>query len=334
MPRIEDIQRFAFVVGVPRCGTTTLANFLQSHPQVCFPVVKEPHFFAQNDLRELPTPELARKVEDEYLARFFAHCGQDDSLAADCSVSYLYTPEQLEPALRLWPDSRFIVTFRDPLEMLPSLHKRLVFIGDESLIRFEDAWAAVPDRTAGKRIPASCVDPRWLRYDQAGRYATYLERLFATVGRERCLVLLFDDLVADPVAQYHRVMEFLGLPPMEQLVDFTPKRAGQDVRYAWLQRLLKRPPRPMRKYLAGVHFRHRDRKLGGDLADSPAVDAIFAFRKRLLDWNKVPARKQRPSLAVQEQIRDQLKGEIDRLGAMIGRDLHHWLQPRTGTGSR
>jgi hypothetical protein len=326
MPSVNDIERFAFIVGAPRCGTTTLANFLKAHPDVCFPVVKEPHFFARHDLTGLTMPELTDEVEAEYLARFFPHSPEDGQLAADCSVSYLYAPEQLEPILRLWPDSRFVVTLRDPMEMLPSLHKRLVFLGDETLTRFKDAWAAVADRAAGKRIPRSCVEPRWLRYDQAGRYATYLDRLFATVGRERCLVLLFDDLAADPVGQYRKLTDFLGLRAMERTIDLAPRRESHDVRVAWLQRLLKRPPKPVRKYMAGPHYRNRERKLNGDLADSGAFDAIFAFRKRVLKWNRIPPRREPLPVSVQEEIRRHLKGEIERLQQLIGRDLGHWLQ--------
>ena len=333
MSRVNDIQRFAFIVGAPRCGTTSLANYLKGHPDVCFPIVKEPHYFAQNDLTGLTPTELRREVEQSYLARFFPRCSGRSRVAVDGSVSYLYTPEQLEPVLRLWPESRFIVTLRNPLEMLPSLHKRLVFLGDETLTSFEDAWAAVPDRASGKRIPRSCVDPRWLRYDQAGRYATYLERLFETVGRDHCLVLLFDDLAANPRAQYRRMMDFLDLPSKEHAIDFTPRRQGHDVRSAWLQRLLKRPPKRVRKYLAGPHFRKRERKLAGDLADSGAVDAVFAFRKRLLKWNRVEPREHSLPVAVQSEIRAALKGEMERLEQLIGRDLGHWLQVRADSSA-
>ena len=34
----------------PRCGTTSLARYLASHPDICFSKVKEPHFFAMHDL--------------------------------------------------------------------------------------------------------------------------------------------------------------------------------------------------------------------------------------------------------------------------------------------
>lgn len=326
MPRLEDIERFAFVVGAPRCGTTSLANFLKPHRQVCFPILKEPHFFAQRDLRGLSETEVRSKIEQEYLARFFLDTKNAPPLAADCSVSYLYAPEQLEPALRIWPDSRFIVAFRDPMEMIPSLHRRLVSLGDESLTSFEDAWAAVPDRAAGRRIPASCVEPRWLRYDEACRYSTYLERLFATVGRERCKVILFDDLVADPVAQYRRLMEFLDLSPDEENVSFAPRRASYGVRFHWLQRLLKRPPKSLWKYLSGPYQNKRDRKLDGEDGESSALETVFAIRQRLLRWNRVPAPKEPPARWVQEEIRSLLSGEIERLGRLIGRDLEHWLR--------
>jgi hypothetical protein len=325
MASTGDIDRFAFIVGAPRCGTTSLAGFLKSHPDVCFPLVKEPHFFSQTDLRPVPTSQLRREVDEQYLARFYPR-RDGRIMAADCSVSYLYAPEQLEPALRLWPDSRFVISLRDPMEMLPSLHQRLMVLGDETIGSFDEAWAATRDRASGKRIPRSCVEPRWLRYDEAGRFATYLERLFAAVGRERCLVLLFDDLVADPIAQYRRLVDFLALRRLEHGLDLTPKRTSQGVRHAWLQRLLKRPPRRMRKFLAGAHYRSRERKLSGDLADSRAVDLLFSARKRLLDWNRVPAPRRRPSLAVQKEIRARLKPQIRRLESIVGRDLSHWLQ--------
>ncbi|HEX3422027.1 MAG TPA: sulfotransferase [Sphingomicrobium sp.] len=328
MPQINDIERFAFVVGAPRCGTTSLANFLKPHPDVCFPILKEPHFFVQHDLRGLTDTELRNELERGYLARFFPHSASHAELAADCSVSYLYAPEQLEPALRIWPKSRFIVTLRDPMEMIPSLHQRLVSMGDETLTSFDDAWDAVPDRAAGKRIPPSCIEPRWLRYDQAGLYATYVERLFDTVGSERCLVLLFDDLVADPGGQYRRLMDFLDLPAAEETVSFAPRRASYGVRFHWLQRLLKRPPKPLWKLLSGPYQQKRERKLDGEDSKSPGLDRVFAIRKRLLHWNRVPARNQLPSLRVQEEIRSQLKPEMDRLGKLIGRDLGHWLELR------
>jgi len=295
------------------------------------PFVKEPHYFAQYNLRELPQRELRDRVEAEYLGKFFDEPEHGQTVGADGSVSYLYVPEQMEPVVRLWPDSRFIIGVRDPMTLLPSLHRRLIYVGDENITRFEDAWAAIPDRARGRRIPRSCLDPRLLRYDEAARYATYVERLFETVGRERCLIVVFDDLTADPQREYRRIMEFIGLEPLPSL-DLSGEREGRSVRYPWLQRLLKRPPKALHPYMAGKLYKRRMKEAseaGDDSNDTELADKLLSVRKRLIRWNRVDRQRKEPvPIRVQQEIRDHFQGEIDRLGELIDRDLGHWLQPR------
>jgi hypothetical protein len=327
MQRVEDIERFVFIVGAPRSGTTTMARWLQVHPQILFPFVKEPHFFTQFDLRGLDDAELRRRVESDFLDHFFPEPEAGQTVGADCSVSYLYSPEQLEPVLKLWPESRFIVGVRDPLTLLPSLHKRLIFTGDETIRSFADAWAATPDRAAGRRIPWSTIDPRLLRYDQAALYGTYVERLFAAVGKKRCMVVVFDDLVADPAGQHRRLLEFACLDPMPA-PEGKAEREGKGVRYLLLQQILNRPPRFLLPYLTTLRFQRRFNKQAGrqgdktDLASPPK-----SLRKRLLRWNRAPDVKQAIPLTVQRDIQAHFQGEIDKLGVLIGRDLGHWLRP-------
>lgn len=332
MSRVRDFEKFVFIVGAPRSGTTTMARMLQAHPQVAFPFVKEPHFFSQHDLRGLEEPELRRRVEQDYLEHFFTALEPGRTVGADGSVSYLYVPEQLEPVLKLWPQSRFIVGVRDPLSLLPSLHKRLLFTGDENLRRFEDAWAAVRDRAAGRRIPWSAIDPRWLRYDEAARYATYVERLFNAVGRERCLVMVFDDLAADPVRQHERLIEFAGLQPVAP-PDIKPEREGKGVRYPWLQQMLRRPPRALLPYFSSARYRGRFKKgLWKEEQGKQRKEQPLSLRKRLLRWNKIADEKRPLPIEVQRAIQAHFQGEIDRLGALIGRDLSHWLKPHDSLG--
>jgi hypothetical protein len=327
--QISDLPRFIFIVGAPRCGTTTLAQFLKAHPRICYPLVKEPHFFLQHDVRGLDPAALRRLVEREYLDRYYAGCDAARDTGVDGSVSYLYAPEHLVPALSLWPDARFVIAVRDPMTMLPSLHARLKYTGDETIERFEDAWAAIPDRVAGRRIPRSCLEPRWLRYDEAGKFGTYVERFFEQIGRQRCFVSVFDDLVADPEGQYRAMCDFAGIAPHAG-TNFAPRRESRGFRYGWLQRLLKRPPSFARDYLAGKQFAQRERSLDEPASEDKLSENIFSLRKRLLRWNRIPLPKRPIPVAVQADIAKRLKPEVDRLAALLGRDLSHWLEVREG----
>lgn len=315
-------SRFAFIVGAPRCGTTTLASFLQQHPDVCFSAVKEPHFFTQHDLSELDEGELQQFVEQDYLERFFGQCPGTQKLRAEGSVTYLYAPEKMAPILKLWPEARFVIALRDPLSMLPSLHARLLVTGDEVIREFPKAWAKTGERAQGRSIPRQAIDPRWLRYDEAGKLGTNVERFLAAVGRERCHIVLFDDLSSDPQGTYRELCRFLGIEPWDGTA-FKAQRINKTIRIGWLQRLLKRPPKAVRTVMAGEKFRTREKKLGA--REGKAIAAIFSVRKRLLNWNKVPARREPLDPTVRQQIVERLRDDVILLSQVIERDLSHWL---------
>ena len=241
---------------------------------------------------------------------------------AEGSVTYLYVPDRMKPILELWPEAKFVIALRDPLSMLPSLHARLLVTGDETIRDFPTAWAKIGERAAGRSVPKQAIDPRWLRYDWAGQLGQNVERFIATVGRERCHVVLFDDLTTDPHGTYRELCRFLGIKPWEG-TDFEPQRINKTIRIGWLQRLLKRPPKAIRTALAGEKFHQREKKVGK--ADSPVLAAIFRVRKRLLEWNKVPAKRQPLDPAVRQQIIDRLRDDVILLSKTIDRDLSHWL---------
>jgi hypothetical protein len=317
-------ERFAFIVGAPRSGTTSLSRYLEAHPDVCFSVVKEPHFFARFDLRDLPDEALGRFVEAEYLRRYFAHRANHGQALAEGSVSYLFAGAQMEPILRLWPDSKFVICLRDPLEMLPSLHQRLIFNGDETVTEFAQAWALMPARAQGRHVPRGCFDARMLQYAELGRLGTHVERFFRAVGRERCHVVLLEDLIANPAVAYRGLLDFLELRD-DGREDFPVHRGGQGFRFAWLQRLLKRPPLPLRSALGGEKLLHRIKPL--DRLDRPPgwMQRVFGLRARLLQWNAAPPPAIHLPASLRREMAYALGSEIDLLGRLIGRDLGHWL---------
>lgn len=317
---------FAFIVGAPRCGTTSLARYLRKHPDVCFASTKEPHFFSRFDLRGLDGAELERTVSDGYLRRYFNHCDDPAKLRMEGSVTSLYAAEQMvEPVLRLWPDARFIIALRDPMEMLPSLHQRLLTQGDEIEQDFARAWALRHERAAGRKVPRSCADPRFLQYEEAASLGKHAERFVAAAGRERCYFTFIDAFRADPRGEYLRVLEFLGLAD-DGRTDFPNDRPGSGFRFGWLQRLLKRPPVVTRAVLAGKAFEQHLKPVGKKPKGKWAAGALKKGRKRLLTWNRVEQRPAPLSPELRGEIADLMRDDVAKLAELTGRDLSGWLK--------
>jgi hypothetical protein len=259
-------------------------------------------------------------VRTQYLDRYFG--GREASpLLAEGSVTYLYFPEQMLPIVRLWPRAKFVIAVRNPLQMIPSLHQRLIHNGDENVRSFRRAWELVPERRAGRSIPSRCADPRALDYWEIGQLGKHVEKFLDVVGRERCFVSVFDDLAADPSGQYRRLLDFLELND-DGRSDFRANRESKSVKLIWLQRLLMRPPRRAIKVLGSKNYQER---FDVEKPPRPIAERVLSLRKRLLEWNQAPARKPDIDAELMSRMKDMFRHDVERLSRVIGRDLSHWI---------
>ena len=111
--RLTSSQRVlpkVICIGAQRCGTTTLARFLRSHPD-CVPAIrKECHYFDNNMHK---TNTLKR-----YLAYFptvseMSERGKD-AFTFDVTPAYLVFEKVAENLARLIPEAKLLVLMRDP----------------------------------------------------------------------------------------------------------------------------------------------------------------------------------------------------------------------------
>src|SRR5262249_49831018 len=317
-----------FVVGAPRCGTTSLCRYLAQHPQICFSYPKEPHYFSR-----LEGPVDPERIRHEYLERCFAHRGPQHRLMGEGSVSYLYSAEAIEHILALGPESRFIVQVRNPFDMLRSYHLRLLFVLEEDERDFAVAWSLQAARLRGERIPRHCWDRRLLQYAEIGSLGTALERMLKRVGPERCLPIVFDDLVAGPREVYERVLRFLGIES-DGRTRFPRKRGSHAWRHRWLQVLLYRPPsfvaRAVNVRVPSSEEQSSERARGGGGPGTArrlirsAGRAIRRGRLHLLRWNRIDASPEPLPVELRAEMQAVLIPEIHKLAEILGRDLSHW----------
>jgi Sulfotransferase domain len=224
-----------FIAGAPKCGTTSLWNYLRAHPAVFMPAEKEPNYFASDLPADLPILTLA-----EYEALFSA--APPHALTGEASVYYLYSKAAIGQIMAYNANARIIVMLRNPIEAVRSMHaywwsNHLEDVGD-----FEQAWRLKEARLEGRHLPPRWPYPQLLQYGALYSYAPQVRRLLAQVPRKQCLFLLFEEFFAEPSRQFARVLEFLGLPPDAARTAFPVVNQTVGVRSLRLDRLLRQPP--------------------------------------------------------------------------------------------
>ncbi|MFN4354444.1 sulfotransferase family protein [Parvibaculum sp.] len=226
-----------FIIGAPKCGTTSLSNWLAGHPAIHFSAIKEPHFYA-TDLRNRPVADPVR------YARLFESATDEVQFHAEGSTWYLRSDRAIPAIIDQYPDARFIVLTRDPVTMAVALffHNRNKLY--ESRTDLLDAWCQSSD--ASGMGTGSDAEPVFTDYRRACSLGSLLDRLYGWVKPENVLHIRLEDMSADPAAEYARCLRFLGLSP-DHRTDFAAYNSGWMHRSAGMQRFFKKSAALARK---------------------------------------------------------------------------------------
>lgn len=177
-----------FVIGAPKCATTSLHLYLDQHPAIEMSSSKEPQVFS--------SPEYAASL-GRYEEMFRGH----SSIRGESSTVYSQhprwpgVPRRIRAAV---PEARFIYLVRDPLERAVAHWRQHVADGKEA-----------------RPLAEALGD--WEREDSLylcpSRYATQVRRYLESFDRDRILVLDSVDLREDPERTLAETFRFLQVDP-------------------------------------------------------------------------------------------------------------------------
>lgn len=285
-----------FIIGAPKCGTTSMDEWLKAHPCIFTPE-KESHYFntdhTDRTVRSLQAYQaLFEGVSDEHIA------------VGEASVRYLYSHEAVANILRYNQEAVFIVMVRNPVEMAYSWHNQLYFTWTESEADFETAWNLQAQRKAGRHIPRHCTDVKKLLYGEICSLGQQVQRLYQRVPSNRVHVVVFDDLKATPANVYRSVLNFLNVPDNHKQVFEVHNPA--KVHYC----------RPLNRLIG----------LLGDMKVATGISKGLGILEGVRKLNRKV--EPRPPLAphMQRTLTQYFYDDVRLLERLIGRDLTHWSQ--------
>jgi hypothetical protein len=209
------------VIGFPKCGTTSLYEYLVGHPSIGSAFGKETFFFDHHHKKGL---FWYRAYFPTFIHRLF----DSAFICGEATAAYSTHPETYKRIFDANPKARIIVLLRNPVERAYSNYRHLARLGHER--SFEQT---IDDNLEGKRYERHTTFHDILA---SGAYAGYLEKLFGVFPRGQVLVLSSDEFFTDPDATVKKCFSFLGVRmlSLKEYRKFNPggrkKEMGQEAR--------------------------------------------------------------------------------------------------------
>lgn len=192
-----------FIVGAPKCGTTAFVDYLSSHPNVCFSLSKEPHFF--ND--DFPNFRFARSLGA--YQEFFQAC-DNANIIGDASVQYLYSRKAALNISEFAPGAKILIMLREPAAFIRSYHNQLLINCEEAETDLRKAWEMSEARPP-ETIPDTNREPAFLDYKRVGRFSEQVQRYLDYFPPNQIKIVFMNDWADDPRCLYLELMDFLAL---------------------------------------------------------------------------------------------------------------------------
>jgi hypothetical protein len=199
------------LAGAMKAGTTSIYHYLRQHPDVFMPDKKEPHFLAfaagwdfrfvgPGDQRVFTRMLVKDRGRYEGL---FRDAGTK-VVKGEASAMYLCLPGTAQAIKALVPSARVIFVLRDPVERAFSAFTHMIRDGREPERDFMRALDLEEERVSAGWSPI------WW-YRRAGCYAQQLSEYTAQFDAAHLKIVLFDDLVNDPLQVMADLFHFLGV---------------------------------------------------------------------------------------------------------------------------
>ena len=202
-------------LGVAKTGSTSLKAYLNQHPEIFIPELREPSYFAFDDskrfLKGVGTLE-------EYLA-IFEGAGSQKHIG-EISPAYFESSEACRHIKELIPDARIIVCVRQPVERSYShylMRLRSYAVSDDG---FEDAVRDYAGRESVEEELGSWFYISSFYHDRIKQY-------YDAFGRSNVHVFKYDDYGNDPQKTLKGIFRFLDVDPEFNVDHSVKERIGR-----------------------------------------------------------------------------------------------------------
>ena len=203
------------IIGQAKCGTSSLYNYLTQHPQILPALKKEIAFWNVKSNFD--------KGLDWYLAHFPTITSEESLITGEATPFYLDSKSIAKHIGQIFPNIKFIILLRNPIDVVISDYYMRVRLSRESSSLKKAILSGLdnPIHTSNTDL-SHFHDNRYLR---RGRYIEFISQWMDVFPKQQFLILRSEDFFVDPANTVNQVFKFLEVEPY-QLQAYPNKNKG------------------------------------------------------------------------------------------------------------
>ena len=193
---MDSADKFIFILGAQKSGTTTLHNLLRSHDRISVPKIKETHFFSHDNIYS--------NGFNWYIDKF----PSSRKIFCEVDPSYFFFEKAAYRIKSQIDNPKFILIFRRPLERALSHYFMSCYRGYENL-SFLSALEVEGQRLKDDKELFSFINHSYLK---RGNYVEQLSVYLNRFDRSNFLFIKFEDLISKENSNViNSICNFMGI---------------------------------------------------------------------------------------------------------------------------
>ncbi|MEZ4886685.1 MAG: sulfotransferase domain-containing protein [Chitinophagales bacterium] len=180
-------------IGTAKSASTTIARFLEAHPQICLSIPQKVLYF--NTFHAFWVSEKKNWRVDKPMSWYFNHFKHCpiDSVKGEYSSIYFSDPDAPERIFNTFPKVKLIVCFRNPVDRAYSYYQMTKNYHAEEKRTFLEAVQQEKE------------------YIERGLYFKYLSKYLQYFDKSQICVLTFEEVKNTPAKAVRKLYRFLGV---------------------------------------------------------------------------------------------------------------------------
>ena len=190
-----------FIVGAPKSGTTNISYYLMQHPQVFMPENLEPYYFARLDIPQNYEREIISN-EKKYLNLF--KNTKSCRAIGESSPVYLYCPNSALEIKNRFPNSKIIISLRNPIEIAYSEYFSLKFMGFDKNASFNELLDSSEEQLTRNEFHIDSLL-------EAGFYSKHIKRFQEIFSKNQIKIIIFEEYIKNTIPTINSILSFLDI---------------------------------------------------------------------------------------------------------------------------